>query len=83
MTNWSAGEVMVTCGGVVSRVTVMLALPDKPPADVAVAVRMFGPSASGTDAVKIPFATGAVIELINDGGFRIAYRTGYGSWGDV
>src|ERR1700691_1685806 len=64
VTNWSAGEVIVTWGGVVSSVTVMLALPADPPADVAVAVRMFGPSASGIDAVKAPFATGTAIELI-------------------
>ena len=32
--------------------------------EVAVAVRMFGPSASGIDAVKAPFTTGAAMELM-------------------
>ena len=54
---------MVTCGGVVSRLTVMLAVPVKLPT-VAVAVRMFGPSASGTWTLKRPLATGAGIPLM-------------------
>src|SRR5271165_6619773 len=64
VTNWSAGEVMVTWGGVVSSVTVMLALPVDPLADVAVAVTMLGPSASGMEALKTPLATGAGMELM-------------------
>ena len=64
VTNWSVGDVMVTCGGVVSSVNVMLAVPVEPLAEVAVAVTIFGPSASGTDAVNVQFATGAAMELI-------------------
>src|SRR6202040_3174820 len=62
VTNWSGGEVMVTCGGVVSSVTVMLAVLT-PAAVVAVAVVFFGPSARGSAMLKAPFETGAGMEL--------------------
>lgn len=55
---------MMTCGGVVSSVTVMLAVAAAPPLDVALAVRMLGPSARGIDALKLPFATEAGIEFM-------------------
>src|SRR5207245_3744469 len=64
VTKPSAGEVIVTCGGVVSSVTSTLALPTAPDAAVAIAVTTFGPSASGSAMVKLPPATGAAIELI-------------------
>ena len=55
---------MVTRGGVVSSVTVIAAVPTEPDAAVAVAVTMFGPSASGSGMLKLPFATGVAMELI-------------------
>jgi hypothetical protein len=64
VTNLSGGDVMVTCGGVVSKVAVMLAVPTAPSGDVAVAVMMFGPSARGSAIVKAPFAVPAGTELI-------------------
>ena len=42
----------------------MLEVPAAPKGEVAVAVRMFGPSASGTCTLKRLLATGAGIELI-------------------
>src|SRR5216684_3615422 len=60
--NWSGGDVMVTCGGVVSSVTVMLAVL-APAAVVAVAVMMFGPSANGSAILKLPLPSGAASPL--------------------
>ena len=53
----------MTCGGVVSRVTVTLAVPTPPSAVFALAVMTFGPSASGSTMLNAPFMTGAAIEL--------------------
>src|ERR1017187_6428597 len=62
VTNWSGGEVIVTWGGVVSRVTWMLAV--LAPADVvAVAAMMLGPSSRGTERLKLPLPTGAARPL--------------------
>src|SRR6185295_3514930 len=64
VTKPSTGEVIVTCGGVVSSVTSTLLVPTAPEAAVAVAVMTFGPSASGSAMLKLLPATGAAIELI-------------------
>src|SRR5437899_1329032 len=62
--NLSGGEVIVTCGGVVSSVTSMLAVPLPPVADVAVAVMRFGPSARGMAALKWPLTAGVCTALM-------------------
>ena len=54
---------IVTWGGVVSSVTSTLAVLTAPGV-FALAVITFGPSASGSAMVKVPFATAAGIELI-------------------
>ncbi len=55
----------MTWGGVVSSVTVMLAVPTAPSCEVALAVTMFGPSASGRAMLNLPsFPIGAGMELI-------------------
>ena len=61
--NPSAGEMIVTCGGVVSSVTSRLVVPTAE-AVVAVAVMILGPSASGRATLKPPPATVAGTELI-------------------
>ena len=48
LTNPSAGESIVTCGGVVSRLTVILAVPTSPLGSVAVAVMTLVASCKGT-----------------------------------
>ncbi len=55
---------IVTCGGVVSSVTVTLVVPTPPSGLVALAETTFGPSASGSAMLNAPFETGAGIELI-------------------
>src|SRR5207302_7965249 len=56
----SAGVVIVTTGGVVSRVTCTLAIPGFPAGSVAVHVTGFDPSLSETPvAVKVPGPTAA------------------------
>ena len=62
--NVSVGEVIVTCGGVVSSVVVMLAVLMPPTGVSALAVIRFGPSASGRASVKTPSVTTAGIELM-------------------
>ena len=61
--NPSAGEVIETRGGVVSSVTVMLAVPAAPLGYVAVAAMIVGPSAIGKMMLNEPFDTGAGSEL--------------------
>ena len=64
----SAGESMVICGGVVSSVTCAVVVPVTPFAFVAMALKTFRPSTSGTGIEKIPALCGARIPLI----FRLA-----------
>src|SRR5262245_51808686 len=64
VSNTSAGVVMVMRGGVVSSVTVIVAVPALPPGEAAVAVIRFGPSASGSATLNRPLTTVAGIELI-------------------
>src|ERR1043166_8217177 len=57
----SAGAVIVTCGGVVSRITIRLSVLATPiPTLFATAVNVFVPSISGTDALNVAPVTCAV-----------------------
>src|SRR5262249_26366498 len=57
----SAGESMVTWGGVVSSEMLMVAVPGVPPPLCATAVIVFPPSFNGTGKEKLPEESGAAI----------------------